>query len=138
MFSIFKRKTREPPEQEVPVFIPPKCPHTWKDFPWYMTWEWITYGVGQQNGELNLKISEPYICVHCKERKDVDLLKLTKTNISLQKANDISDEYEKRYKDKLKPIPVLEDMINDYILVDREKLEIVEKLRNCGGVKIDE
>lgn len=133
MFSIFKRKTREPP-----VFVPPECPHTWKDFPWYMRGEWITYGVGQQNGEFTLKISEPYICVHCKKRKDVDLLNLTKMNISLKEANDILDTYEKRYKDELKPIPVVEDMINDYILVDREKLEIVEKLRNCGGVKIDE
>lgn len=110
-----------------------KCPHTWKDFPWYMTTEYNSC-----NMTLNIRIFEPYVCMHCKERKDIQLNHITHTNVtSSKKQIEFIDFYLDKYKDYIKPIPVVEDMINDYIYVDREKLDILEKLRNKETPKIE-
>lgn len=134
---LFKRRTREPPI----LINQSKCSHTWKDFPWYMQSSWTAYANNTLNpgiytdiakGRLVMSIFEPYICIHCKERKDIKLYESSHDNMTLGQASAyIRNEMEK-FKDNIKPIPVVEDMIHDYVLVDQEKLKIAEKILNRG------
>ena len=43
------------------------CNHKWKDFPWYIDSTWCT------DQTFNLTIIEPYVCIFCKERKNIEL-----------------------------------------------------------------
>lgn len=107
---------------------PPKiaCPHTWKDFPWYTHSIYNAY-----TSNLEVQIYEPYVCIHCKERKDIRLDTYIRTNIpSLEKAHEEVSRIEKDLEGHAKPRVLVEDMINDYIYVDREKLGIIEKIRD--------
>ena len=128
MFKIFKRKTREPPNAGAPVF---HCNHIWKDFPWYMT-SVMKDSYADNLVNLETTIHEPYVCALCKERKDILLLKRSRSNIHRKDIYPLLEEFQKECEDNLKPRAIVEDMINDYILVDREKLEIFEKIRNGG------
>ena len=105
---------------------PPPCPHTWKDFPWYINFVYNTY-----TSELKVCIYEPYVCVHCKKREDICLDTYVRTNIpSVEKAREEVSKIEKNLEGHTKPRVLVEDMINDYIYVDREKLGIIEKIKD--------
>lgn len=121
----FKRKTQEP---QVPS-IPP-CRHIWKDFPWY-----VNTSASRVDFGWNVKISvyEPYVCVLCKERKDVLLVEGVALGYTVQEAEREVKERLEEFKDKIAPRAVIEDEINDMILVDRQKLEIYENLRRISS-----
>lgn len=124
--SLFRKKKQETPETPAPVIRSP-CEifgHTWKDFPAYMTAIWTKYG------ESSVTITEPYVCLCCKQRKDVPLLHFQYYNISRNTLADIKRQYEQEYASILKPRGIIEDMINDVIYVDREKLDAWERLHS--------
>ena len=100
-----------------------KCNHKWQDFPWYMQ---ATYYAGTR--EFEIKLIEPYVCVHCKERKDVVLHRVERENYSWDDAEKLVDECWEKYGQYCKDRPIIEDMINDMQLVDRQYLEILKSL----------
>ena len=122
-----KKKPEVTPTPEAEPIKPP-CFHTWIDFPWFIRHKWTpnTYG---DKGTSILSVYEPYVCVHCKERKDVLLYQETEEGISTKRHWDKLREWEEKYKDHAKPRPVVEDMINDAIYVDKGKVAIVAKMR---------
>lgn len=102
----------------------PPCNHKWKDFPWYI--ESTLF----DNGKLLVEIIEPYVCIYCKKQKNIILKKITRSNITRSGANELICELEEKYKDFIKDEAVVNDMINDMILVDREYLRLYEEVVN--------
>ena len=100
-----------------------KCNHKWRDFPWYIQ---ATYFAGTRRFEL--KIIEPYVCVHCKERKDVVLHHVERDGYSWNDAEKLLAECWEKYGEHCQDRPIVEDMINDMQLVDRQYLEILKSL----------
>lgn len=100
-----------------------KCNHKWKDFPWY-----ITAFYYEDTNAFDLKIIEPYVCIHCKERKDVVLHSVSRANFSWKQASKLLEECEEKYGEFCQPRPIVEDMIHDMQLIDRQYLEIAESL----------
>ena len=107
-----------------------KCNHKWQDFPWYMQ---ATYY--EDTRKFEIKLIEPYVCVHCKERKDVILHHLERDNYSWDDAEKLVDDCWVKYGKYCKDRPIIEDMIHDMQLVDRQYLEI---LKNLHPEKFDE
>ena len=117
----WKRKAEEPA-----VMVSMECPHTWKDFPW------VLKGIyDSKSNEIHIVITEPYVCIHCKKRIDATLLDCYKHAYNRERADEIVKAYRNEYDEYIRDAAIVEDMINDAIYVDREKLGIVEKLR--GG-----
>ena len=105
----------------------PETPHehTWKDMPWYIHYE---YDGGNKKAEY--QIMEPYICITCGERKDVQLESRHLTGVNYEEGMGFIKEVEKKYKRYIKPRAVVEDMINNILLVrDPQYLEMVENIR---------
>ena len=97
---------------------PPQCDHKWQDFPW------IIHGLYDPVCHcVRVTITEPYVCIHCGERKDVTLYNKTKIATSQDKADDIYMKVYETYKDHIEDKAVVEDMIADMQLVDREYLK---------------
>lgn len=76
----------------------------------------------------HIAIIEPYVCIHCKERKNVCLLRAAYDGVTEKEANHLFEENESEYKEYLKPRAVVEDMISDFQLVDRTYLELADSL----------
>lgn len=122
--SLFRRKQKENTPPQIP---PPKeCNHKWKDFDWY-----IDFKIYQHT--LNYTIYEPYVCIHCKERKDVAL---ERENVKGFNSNKEALEYVgsiiNKYP-KIKDRAIIEDEIHDTQLIDREYLKYAAIVM---GVKI--
>lgn len=103
---------------------PTPCRHKWMDFPWYYEAKYM-----KDTKFFRAKIIEPYVCIHCKERKNI-VLKEISSYISLKDANDVIESWQKTYKDKIQDKAIVEDMINDMQLVDREYLAIAHSLQH--------
>ena len=114
----FTKKSKEPPK-------PVECRHHWKDFPWY--YEATYYS---DHRKLEAKLVEPYVCIHCKERKNISLRTYSSVDVSYNEAKKFIDEWERKYSDHIEDRAIVEDMIHDMQLVDREYLAIVESLAN--------
>jgi hypothetical protein len=104
-----------------------KCEHKYKDFPWYV--ESTTYGNGFASFSITIK--EPYVCMKCGDRIDKTLWSYRSQSnykngqkLFQEKMNSIIETY----KDKIKDRAVIEDMINDMILVDRDYVEAYNKI----------
>ena len=108
-------------KEQKPIAI--KCEHKWQDFPWYMQ---AIYSADTR--EFEIKLIEPYVCVHCKKRKDVVLHRIERANYSWDEAKELVDECWEKYGQYCKDRPIIEDMINDMQLVDRQYLEILKNL----------
>lgn len=104
-----KKKKKEPSE---PVKIP-ECDHKWKDFKWYLVMEEDGFG------RADIHIIEPYVCIHCKKRKDVKLQSWY--NVSHPKK--LCETITSNLGDKIEVRAIIEDEINDMTLVDREYLK---------------
>lgn len=104
------------------------CNHKWKDFPPYIEYSTDT---------MTVQIIEPYVCVYCKKRKDVFLINDSWKNehISLSRFDQIVDGYYKTYKDIILPKGIVEDMVYDEMLVDRDHLRIMEDIRSGNGLR---
>ena len=121
--GIFKKKQQKP---ETAPRVRTPCEmfgHTWKDFPAYMQAIWNNY---TDEGEVT--ITEPYVCLYCKERKDVELYTANYNNLNKPQFKKVVDVLSEEYKSILKPRGIVEDMINDLIYVDKEKLDAWELL----------
>lgn len=108
--------------------IKPPCIHTWIDFPWFIRHKWAPNSYGDK-GISTLSVYEPYVCVHCKKRNDVLLYQESEDGISVKRHWEKLKEWEEKYKDHIMPRPIVEDMINDAIYVDKGKIAIVAKMR---------
>ena len=96
--------------------------HVWQDFPPYMTNCW------NEGGFSTIKIIEPYVCLRCHQRKDVELQTIGRYYITNKRFLDLIEEVNDLYKDIIKSKVIVEDMINDAIYVDRDKLEAWDRL----------
>ena len=114
------------PFKKKPVVKPPvTCQHKWKDFPWY-----IQRDVERDYNSTTylIRVWQPYVCVKCKERRDESL-----ETVKVQTRNARDEYYERMledYKDKVLPIAVVEDMVKDEQLVDREYLRLMDDFQN--------
>lgn len=100
-----------------------KCNHHYRDFDWYVTSETIKRGGPFHKREIGIiYLKEPYVCIHCGDRKDVTLAQW-----------EVPDLWNKKYKikdicslyhNKISDLPEIEDQINDMLLVDEEYLNI--------------
>lgn len=97
----------------------------YRDFPPFLTYEW--HG---GNGEGKIAIKEKYCCIYCHEVITKTLSELTYDHYTREDFDKDLEEIRKTYKDILKPRGIVEDMIYDSILVDRQKLEIWDKLHS--------
>ena len=110
------------PFKKKSVIQPPApCQHKWKDFPWYME-------ETAKDGRYSYDILQPYVCVKCKERRNK---RLEGYNYS-QRSRCLEDiaEAKRVYKDYLKPKAIVEDMVKDEQLVDREYLRLMDEFQS--------
>lgn len=111
-------------EEEKPLLPPKECNHQWKDFPWYINADYDSF-----SRTVELKIYEPYVCIRCKKRKDVLLDAYTRCGLSYDEANKAVNNRIEDYEDHIQPKAVVEDMVHDEQLVDRQALNILAVLR---------
>lgn len=120
--SIFNKKKNNNPWTDPQLQSPPKrvCDHKWTDVQdesgdcWYMEYD-------IEDRTLSYAIYQPYVCIHCKARKDV---LMESSNVSFSKKSEAWEELqevEKRYP-QIRPRALVEDKINDFQLVDRDYL----------------
>ena len=107
-----------------PRTTPVKCDHKWRDFDWYI--EYCT-----RNNGVDYTITEPYLCIHCGERKNVILekghIKLDDGDTEASIVSELINMYP-----KLRMKAIVEDEVHDAALVDREYLRIADYLRGNG------
>lgn len=101
--------------------------HKWKDFNWYI--DAIYYS---SDNSFNIKIIEPYVCIYCKERKNIILKEINATHCSKAEADNTYNNWLKRYEKNIEDRAIIEDKINDMTLVDREYLELYDKVVNMA------
>lgn len=119
--GLFNRKKQaSPPSPMIPI-SKPKCQHKWRDFNWYLEYNY-------NDNHLEIWIKEPYVCCWCKERKDIILEHITYSYISDKKFQTTIEELEKQYSSHLKKRALIEDEIEDMRQnIDREYLAIVAR-----------
>ena len=69
--------------------------------------------------------------MYCKKRVDKMLVNDTFYGISQSRAVELLMQYREEYASILKPVGIVEDMVNDYQLVDQEWLDITRRLRSA-------
>ena len=100
-----------------------ECCHKYKDFDWY-----AEANYSYENKALDAKIYEPYVCIYCGHRKDVELDSTYRFPLSFESAQETYEEFQKPYLDKIRKKAFIENEIHDMLLVDRAYLEIYEQL----------
>lgn len=120
IFGFFKKKKIESSE---PSYQKTECSHKYQDFDWYSEVEYDS-----RSHIATICIFEPYVCIHCKKRKNV-LLKQMEISGTINHIYDVLEAIVKKYP-HLKDKAIVEDEINDMQLVDREYLEIYRSLQN--------
>ena len=109
-------------EERHPTPQSSNCQHKFQDFPWYIESNMYT-GNYQSSNRLAYKIIEPYVCIYCGERRDIVLEQREITGYSKSDMKKIIESIQENYSDRIKPKPIIEDMINDLKLVDVEHLK---------------
>lgn len=112
-----------------------ECDHKFRDYDWY-----LKYKIGYVNGKhkFSYTIYEPYVCVKCGERKDIELESAEMDYFEGFNMKRTLDTIQKAYP-KIRPLAEIEDEIGDDIRVDREYLKWhdfvtgkTSKPLNCG------
>lgn len=99
--------------------------HFYRDFPPYIIWNF-------DGDNPYIKIKEPYVCCYCHERVDKILQSYSwNHHVKWDQFDKALEQIKKEYKDIIKPIAVVEDMVNDAIMVDRQKLNIWDNLHTA-------
>lgn len=121
---------QKPEEKE-----PPKCSHKYKDFPWYMQSAYYS-----NERRIRATITEPFVCLLCKDRKDLVLMQYDSIERSREVADEWLDKEIESFRDKILPKAVVEDMIADMQLVDHEFLKYYEMMHgdSTGTLKIED
>lgn len=128
---MFKKK-QEPNLWIKPMKRPSICQHKWKDFKWYIETDhknghWV-HGSYIEPKSI-VRIIKPYVCILCKERKEIVLLEEEyKGCENISSFNNRVKELKVKYDEYLENKVIIEDQINDFQLVDREYLEIARTL----------
>lgn len=103
-------------ELESPITIKEKCNHKYQDFPPFIFYNWSD----GNPGTYSIRIIESYVCPYCKERIDKTLEEHKGTSSNAEEdAEKIINNLKKKHPEIREKFEV-EDMINDFILVDRE------------------
>ena len=107
----------------------PKSPcemwgHLWQDFPWILEDE---YKGRSDDYPSRIEIDEIYVCRICGETKRMRLF-YEGENISRKAHDEKVERLKEEFKDNIKPVPVVNDMINDMKLLDRERLAAWNRL----------
>lgn len=118
------RKNKDRDRDKEVQDLPPKCSHTWQDFPWYILQHYTS-----TDKTSILEIYEPYVCIHCGERMDKKLFNEKIVGVSLREHTDRKKALESHFKEYIKPQPIVEDMIYDMQLVDRERIDKFKKYK---------
>lgn len=121
--GLFKRKKQEVPEYQTPC---ERGKHFYKDFPPYLIAEWI----GHNSNDNIISIIEPYVCVLCGKRINKTLHEWRFGSLSYKLFDNTIEQIKKEYKDILRPVVYVEDLVTDAQLVDRVKLEAWEKFQS--------
>ena len=127
----FKKK-----KQAVAPFTPEPCDHKYREFDWYKKVVLhITHRENDENyGNLTVEIYKPYVCIHCKHRKDILLDKITRLHLSWSDTLKFDDKLENDYPGRFKPQAVIESEIADFQLIDREYLKAAHELFPDRGI----
>jgi hypothetical protein len=107
------------------------CHHLWKDFPLYYK---ASYYIDKEL--FDGTIYAPYVCVHCKERKNI-VLYHQNTKCTLDQANEYIHSWKEEYRDYIQDSTLVEKSIADMQLLDTEKLSVYESIARpfypCSG-----
>ena len=103
----------------------------WRDYPWY-----IETSYDHDDRSVTYDVVENYVCVLCKERKRVVLQHGRGCGLSFNEARDLVTSIAAEFASHLESKAIVEDMIHDDMLVDRERLKIWEKLNERSGKQI--
>jgi hypothetical protein len=109
----------------------PVCNHKYKDFPWFYEARYNT-----STRELTFKVWEPFVCIHCKERINRLLYERNSHYKTYEEADDYVTKFREKYADRMEEEVVVEDMIADMQLVDRDYLLIAETLLKVPADKL--
>jgi hypothetical protein len=109
----------------------PVCNHKYKDFPWFYEARYNT-----STRELSFKVWEPFVCIHCKERINKLLYERNSHYKTYEEADDYVTQFREKYADRMEEEVVVEDMIADMQLVDRDYLLIAETLLKVPADKL--
>lgn len=109
----------------------PVCNHKYKDFPWFYEARYNT-----STRELDFKVWEPFVCIHCKERINKLLYERNSHYKTYEEADDYVTQFREKYADRMEEEVVVEDMIADMQLVDRDYLLIAETLLKVPADKL--
>ena len=83
---------------------------------------------GEEVGNLDTRIYKPYVCIHCKHRKNIVLKEMTRVGVTWREALEENSVLAKSHADKIRPKPEVEEEIADFQLIDREYLKIAQSL----------
>ena len=125
-----KKKKQETTVTAVQPVIKSACEvfgHTYKDFP-----PFIEYSFGGRGYQSHIDIIESYVCTCCGKRINKTLGHYEFISYSVEKFDKELRHFEDQYRDFITPRPVVEDMIQDTIMVDKEKLAAWERLHGQG------
>ena len=111
---------------------PKPCDHKYREFLWYKE---MTYYSRQRS--MIFSMYKPYVCIHCRNRKDVKLLEIERIDLSWEEALEVSKEYVQTYIDKLRPKAFIEEQIADFQLIDREYLKVAQQCFPDREILID-
>ena len=95
----------------------------WRDFPPYLIFSWN--GMKESS---TIYIKEPYVCTLCHKMELKDLEGRSYRDFTYEEFLEQVQYFKKMYKDILKPQAVVMDMVNDAIMVDRQKLQMWDQL----------
>lgn len=109
----------------------PVCNHKYKDFPWFYEARYNT-----STRELIFKVWEPFVCIHCKERINRLLYERNSHYKTYEEADNYVTQFREKYADRMEEEVVVEDMIADMQLVDRDYLLIAETLLKVPADKL--
>lgn len=118
--GIFKKKV------ETSEYKPRTCDHKWTDIRIDGEECWYVDSILDGN-KVQYSIIEPYVCIHCKQRKDVVLAQQTTSFTTKTAAYDYYDKLRKDLKKQypqIKDRAIVEDKISDVQLVDRDYLRV--------------
>lgn len=124
--GLFGKKKKKNIDEKITV----ECNHKWKDFPMYLDWRIVPNSNDYYNNHrLFINVKEPYVCILCKKRKDVNIFTGEGTYASRKEAMKelcvFCEEHPYVEKDNV----LIEDAIQDFIMVDREYNAIWETLQ---------
>lgn len=133
MFGRKKHKVEDIHNELLEELLKPPCQrkggdHKWRDFPAYLAFH--------TSPQTVIEIREPYVCIYCGLRNDVNLQTMVWNN-RLKKSDFEAelDRVQNEYKDLLKPRAIVEDMVNDAIMVDRETLKYWDQIHGLAEEK---